>query len=181
MIRDEERANGYTPCLILGFTANAQPEEKIRCMEAGMDDCLFKPINLHDLSARLAGRAANTSVLMQGETTPAADAEIDLGSLEQLAGDNRSLINNLLADLATSNAEDLARLQDFYRQRDRMGLRDLAHRIKGGAQMVKAQRLVRCCEQLEVACGNRDHTLLSQAVQALQDAMERMALHLEQR
>ncbi|RON07337.1 hybrid sensor histidine kinase/response regulator [Pseudomonas brassicacearum] len=180
-IRDEERANGYKPSLILGFTANAQPEEKIHCMEAGMDDCLFKPISLHDLNARLAGRVANTSALTQGETSPAAGAEIDLGSLEQLAGDNRSLINNLLADLASSNAEDLARLQDFYRQRDRMGLRDLAHRIKGGAQMVKAQRLVRCCEQLEVACGHRDHTLLSQAVQALQDAMERLALHLAQR
>ena len=53
-IRDEERANGLPPTLILGFTANAQPEEKIRCLEAGMDDCLFKPIRLADLSAWLA-------------------------------------------------------------------------------------------------------------------------------
>ncbi len=180
-IRDEERANGYTPCLILGFTANAQSEEKIRCMEAGMDDCLFKPISLHDLNARLAGRAPKTSALMQDDMTPAAGAEIDLSSLEQLAGDNRSLINNLLADLATSNAEDLARLQGFYNQRDRIGLRELAHRIKGGAQMVKAQRLVRCCEQLEIACGERDNNVLSQAVHALQEPMERLPLHLEQR
>ena len=43
-IRDEELARGLQPGLILGLTANAQPEEKDRCIEAGMDDCLFKPI-----------------------------------------------------------------------------------------------------------------------------------------
>lgn len=180
-IRDEERANGDVPCLILGFTANAQPEEKIRCMEAGMDDCLFKPIGLKDLSARLAGVTPDTNTRQPLETLPASAAEIDLGSLEELAGPDRSLINKLLAELAASNAEDLARLQGFYRQRDRMGLRELAHRIKGGAQVVKARRLVQCCEQLEAACGGRDNNVLSQAVQALQDAMERLALHLEQR
>ncbi|EXF94440.1 histidine kinase [Pseudomonas fluorescens HK44] len=179
-IRDEERAGGHTPCLILGFTANAQPEEKIRCMEAGMDDCLFKPIGLKDLSARLAGVTPDTSTLQPLETLLASAVEIDLSSLEQLAGPDRSQINKLLAELAASNAEDLMRLQDFYRQGNHMGLRDLAHRIKGGAQMVKARRLVRCCEQLEVACDNRDQTLLNQAVQALQDAMERLAMHLEQ-
>lgn len=180
-IRDEERANGDMPCLILGFTANAQPEEKIRCMEAGMDDCLFKPIGLKDLSARLAGVIPDTNTRQPLETLPTSAAEIDLSSLEQLAGPDRSLINKLLTELAASNAKDLARLQGFYCKRDRMGLRELAHRIKGGAQMVKARRLVHCCEQLEAACGERDNNLLSQAVQALQDAMERLALHLEQR
>ncbi|WP_347927457.1 transporter substrate-binding domain-containing protein [Pseudomonas helvetica] len=179
-IRDEERANGDMPCLILGFTANAQPEEKIRCMEAGMDDCLFKPIGLKDLSARLADVTPDTNTRQPLETLPVSAAEIDLGSLEQLAGPDRSLINKLLAELASSNAKDLARLQGFYRKRDRIGLRELAHRIKGGAQMVKARRVVHCCEQLEVACGGRDNNVLNQAVQALQFAMERLALHLEQ-
>jgi two-component system sensor histidine kinase EvgS len=55
-IRDEERCQGLSPTVILGLTANAQPEEKIRCIEAGMDDCLFKPIRLEELSAWLAAR-----------------------------------------------------------------------------------------------------------------------------
>ncbi|MCU1751624.1 transporter substrate-binding domain-containing protein [Pseudomonas sp. 6D_7.1_Bac1] len=187
-IRDEERANGYKPCLILGFTANAQPEEKVRCMQAGMDDCLFKPISLHDLSARLINIAPDLNARPLLETLPAAAAEIDLSSLEQLAGPDRSLIDKLLAELAASNDEDLVRLKRFYNQRnriysqrDRIGLRELAHRIKGGAQMVSAKHLIRCCERLELACRKRDKTSLSHAVQALQDAMERLAQHLEQR
>lgn len=178
-IRDEEQAREHTPCLILGFTANAQAKEKIRCMEAGMDDCLFKPISLKDLSARLAGVVPDMNTRPLLETLPASAVEIDLSSLEQLAGPDRSLINKLLAELAASNAEDLTRLQGFYRQRDRMGLRDLAHRVKGGAQMVKARRLVLGCEQLEVACGAVDETSLSQAVEVLQEAMERLAEYLE--
>jgi two-component system sensor histidine kinase EvgS len=54
-IRGEEAASGRARCLILGFTANAQIEEKARCLEAGMDDCLFKPIRLADLALALQG------------------------------------------------------------------------------------------------------------------------------
>ena len=45
-IRQYEQAAQRAPCTILGFTANAQPEERLRCKQAGMDDCVFKPINL---------------------------------------------------------------------------------------------------------------------------------------
>jgi two-component system sensor histidine kinase EvgS len=31
---------------MLGFTANAQRKKRQRCLEAGMNDCLFKPISL---------------------------------------------------------------------------------------------------------------------------------------
>lgn len=53
-IRAEELLSGGPPLLILGFTANAQPEEIERCAAAGMDDCLFKPIGMKELMARLS-------------------------------------------------------------------------------------------------------------------------------
>ncbi|MBP3864108.1 MAG: response regulator, partial [Pseudomonas sp.] len=53
-IRKHELASSQQPCTVLGFTANAQPEERQRCKQAGMDDCLFKPISLTLLSQRLA-------------------------------------------------------------------------------------------------------------------------------
>lgn len=53
-IREHEQREDITPCIILGFTANAQPEEKQRCRDAGMNDCLFKPISLTTLERHLA-------------------------------------------------------------------------------------------------------------------------------
>lgn len=179
-IRNEERAKGLEACLILGFTANAQREEKVRCREAGMDDCLFKPISLKDLSARLASRTPGATSMPLEENTEPTCAEIDLSSLEQWVGADRTLINDLLRELASSNEKDLVRLQDFYIDRDHDGLMELAHRIKGGARIVKAHRLIRCCERLETALGASDAAALTHAVEALQQAMERLTRYLGQ-
>jgi two-component system sensor histidine kinase EvgS len=179
-IRDEEQAKGLEACLILGFTANAQPEEKVRCTEAGMDDCLFKPISLQDLSTRLASRTPDKTSRPLEEAAGQISAEIDLSGLEQWVGADRTLIDTLLSELATSNEEDLVRLQGLYATSDRSGLRDLAHRIKGGARIVKAHHLILCCERLEAAIDARDAASLTQAVAALQQAMERLARYLGQ-
>ena len=177
-IRDEERRQGLSSCLILGFTANAQPEEKIRCLEAGMDDCLFKPIGLHDLSTAVTRGTLNTH-----EPPPPAsvvDAAIDLSGLRQMSGDDPAMIDDLLVQLAASNAEDMARLQALHAEGHVPGLLELAHRIKGGAKMVRARQLIHGCELLEAACQeSADSAALEQAVQGLRSAMRELDQYLK--
>jgi two-component system sensor histidine kinase EvgS len=170
-IRDEERVQGLQPTLILGFTANAQPEEKIRCVEAGMDDCLFKPIRLADLSAWLASRFADE---LPSVIAAPATAEIDLSGLEHYVGEDRELIEQLLRDLAVANRADRELLLQLHASRNLQDLPILAHRIKGGALMVRAARLIQCCEQLERACGEGCAALIDEAVDQLQQAMTRL-------
>lgn len=179
-IRDEEAARGLSRCLVLGFTANAQIEEKQRCAEAGMDDCLFKPISLENLNARLA------SVTPQPRTepdnvpaVPGPGGGIDLSSLEQLTRGDQASIKSLLADLASSNDDDMAKLIRLFSHNDLPGLADLAHRVKGGARIIKAQALIQACEALEVASEGIDSPALADAVDALHQAMERLAAQLE--
>ncbi|WP_347901151.1 transporter substrate-binding domain-containing protein [Pseudomonas purpurea] len=178
-IRDEERASGQQACLILGFTANAQPEEKVRCVEAGMDDCLFKPISLKDLGDWLGARFADNPSPSPIDDEHPASAEMDLSGLEKFVGSDRTLINQLVRDLASSNALDLEQLRELHRRDDRKGLSDLAHRIKGGARIVGAHRLLAGCEQLEAACWQDDVQLLNAAVDELQQAMTRLGRSLE--
>ncbi|QJI37927.1 transporter substrate-binding domain-containing protein [Pseudomonas sp. ADAK13] len=175
-IRAEETSRGLPPSLVLGFTANAQPEEKVRCLAAGMDDCLFKPISLKDLSARLAGLATE-----QRPAQPwfSADDDIDLSSVEHLAGGNIASIKSLLGDLAGSNEQDMARLMQLFTRHDLQGLADLAHRVKGGARIIKAQGLIRCCDDLEAATKRADATLLTETVDALHQQMELLSERLE--
>ncbi len=178
-IREEENTQGLAPCLILGFTANAQPEEKARCVEAGMDDCLFKPISLKDLGARLALVAPGAEPPPTREEATIATADIDLSSLEQLTRGDPESIKSLLGDLADSNEQDLARLLELFAKNDLPGLADLAHRVKGGARIVKAHSLIVCCEQLETACNELGGERLTESVDALHQAMERLAETLE--
>lgn len=52
-IRKIEAENNLTPTPILALTAHAMKEHLIMCHEAGMDDCLSKPIELDSLKDKL--------------------------------------------------------------------------------------------------------------------------------
>ncbi|MBU4629263.1 transporter substrate-binding domain-containing protein [Pseudomonas sp. BF61] len=179
-IRDEERSSGETPCLILGLTANAQSEEKDRCLAEGMDDCLFKPISLSDLSTRLASVESGVESPVKGTSSLVVEGDINLTSLQQLNCGDQTAIRKLLGNLASSNEEDILRLIKLFGEHDLSGLSTLAHRVKGGARIIKAVVLIQCCEQLEAVCRVGDNAALTDAVDALQQAMEQLGHTLEQ-
>lgn len=176
-IREEEVLSGRQACLILGFTANAQAEERTRCLNAGMDGCLFKPIRLHDLAQALAAASHCDEPADPGEVP--ALAEIDLSTLEQMAGDNRALIEQLRKEVLNSLHLDLQRLEALQQEQDRGGLRELAHHIKGGAQMVGAARVVAACIALEQACRKTHAAPLGTACDTLREAMAGLAQRLQ--
>ncbi|WP_288857084.1 transporter substrate-binding domain-containing protein [uncultured Pseudomonas sp.] len=180
-IRADEAACGKPPCLILGFTANAQPDEVDRCIAAGMDDCLFKPISMKDLAARLSGIESSFEPPSANDEVAHFDDEIDLVSLEQLTYGDQASIRSLLQDLLSSNEEDQVRLLKLFSQNDLTGLADLAHRVKGGARIVKAKRLIQCCDQLQIDCNGQDAARLTQSVDALHQTMEALTHVLTQR
>ena len=141
-IREYEQREQLVPCVVLGFTANAQPEEKQRCAQAGMNDCLFKPISLTALERQLAQIAP-----------PPPHLHLDLGNFEALTGGDPQLSWRLLEELLSSSRHDRqelkalaaahAPLQDIIEQ---------AHKIKGAARIVQATSLAAHCETLEQAC-----------------------------
>ncbi|WP_395602508.1 transporter substrate-binding domain-containing protein [Pseudomonas sp. A1230] len=178
-IRDEEQSRGVPRGLLLGLTANAQPEEKERCIESGMDDCLFKPISLKDLSARLACVDPQLRPFIEERESKSMSDGIDLSSLEQLARGDAASIKSLLSDLATSIEDDKASLLRLFTQHDLSGLADIAHRVKGGARIIKAESLIQACEALERATETRDDSSLTDAVDVLQQSMEHLAGQLQ--
>ena len=166
-IRAQERQRGLAPCLVLGFTANALPQEAERCRQAGMDGCLFKPTGLEDLRLALASRTADVSTTEAGLT-------FDLSSLITLTEGDNDALDELLTPLLGSLNEDCALLQPLKSQADFARLHDLAHRVKGGARMVRAKALINCCEILESVCERRDSGELGAAVAALEEAIEEL-------
>ncbi|WP_025110414.1 transporter substrate-binding domain-containing protein [Pseudomonas sp. H1h] len=176
-IRDAEAASGKARCLILGFTANAQIEEKVRCLAAGMDDCLFKPIRLADLDLALRAASHHERDL---EPSPAAPVtELDLSALEQMAGDDHAVMQRLRDQVLRSLQDDLQRLEDLRPTLDPGDLRNLAHHIKGGAQMVGAARVTAACVDLEQACRDAETQAVERSVEALRVAMLSLAQRLQ--
>ena len=97
---------------ILAMTANAMPEDRRRCLEAGMNDHLAKPIDQALLFAALARwtrRGATTPVIEPAEISglPAIEGFDLAGALRRLGGNSAlwlRLARRFLEDEATSGA-----------------------------------------------------------------------------
>nr|WP_248921104.1 transporter substrate-binding domain-containing protein [Pseudomonas entomophila] len=149
-IRIHERRSGRAVCRIVGLTASALADERRRCRAAGMDDCLFKPLGLEALVGVLASSSKS-----QDNLPPAAaarEAPFDIEHLRRLVGNDQCALNALLADLRRGNHEDIARLERS--GEDPEALASLAHRVKGGARILRAVGLLTACERLEASCAS---------------------------
>jgi two-component system sensor histidine kinase EvgS len=165
-IRDDEQLSRRPRCTLLGFTANAQPEELQRCRQAGMDDCLFKPLTLAALSQWVAG-------IVPTDRDPA----FSVSGLHSLTGGNPAMDLRLLSELLTSNAADRQALLALSGSDEPQPFLDIAHKIKGAARIVQARRLIECCETLERACRG---TFQADEVERCCEALVRAMLELEQ-
>src|SRR5690606_25128204 len=124
------------------YTANTQPEVRDRCHAAGMNDCLLKPITLHELSQRLndaplsAGRARGDMPL------------IDLMGLGPIIGNDPGELRRLLGQLLSCAPIDRQQLLDADTRGSPAILRDAAHKVLGVARMVQSEALMLACERL---------------------------------
>ncbi|MBA1193963.1 transporter substrate-binding domain-containing protein [Pseudomonas entomophila] len=170
-IRLHEQRHGWPRCRVVGITANAVVDERRRCLAAGMDDCLFKPLSLKALAA-LFGTSGTDD---QGPSSTGAGAiDADLGNLRRLTGNDPGALKGLLRDLLESNRQDLTELRRLAECGDLPALARLAHRIKGGARLVRASALVKACEQVERSCLGKPVSLdvLNVRVEAVRQAMQ---------
>jgi two-component system sensor histidine kinase EvgS len=167
-IRNHEREHAQAPCTVLGFTANAQPEEKQRCRDAGMDDCLFKPISLTALNDRLSRVGARPALSNQIAEVPA----FDMASIVALTGNRPEMIQHLISQLITSSRDDVAELGAVSAAGSTGAIKDVAHKIKGAARIISACSVIGLCEQLEEACdASASATIISGHTEALIKAM----------
>lgn len=155
-IRREELENVLEPTVIIGLTADAQPEELELCILAGMNDCLIKPISLDELDAHLLEHHQADEVVQSsaGHLPVTSDSVklVDLGPLELLISSEPIKIRMILDELIKSNRKDCQLMTALLQGGEVEKLAELAHRIQGAARVIKGEHLVHCCRRLELAC-----------------------------
>ncbi|WP_186007440.1 transporter substrate-binding domain-containing protein [Pseudomonas lactis] len=135
-IRQLESQLRRRPCAIVGVTASAQKSDHILGIEAGMDQCLVKPVGLTEL-ARLLPKVAG---LTPGDGVG--------GLLANLPSNRRK---DLVLDLLLSNAQDYHQLGKALLQSDWPSMKRIAHHLKSSAQIIASLELLDACEAIERA------------------------------
>jgi signal transduction histidine kinase/FixJ family two-component response regulator len=157
-LRAAEAENGGVRTPIVAVTANAMRGEEERCLAAGMDAYLAKPVAIDRLRATLERWLAIGDGAEAAPQSAGASAAIDRNVLAAWLGDDRNGIEDLLRKFGDSAVESEQAINAAWRAADLAGLAAAAHRLKGAAQAVGAARLGVAADGLEKAskAGDRD-------------------------
>ena len=126
-IRERERsAGGHLP--VIALTARARQEDRERCLAAGMDDFLAKPIQAADLWA--------ATERVTGSRPPAGRARPGPGLLDPrvllaACGGDAATLEEICQVLRARLPDHLTAVQEALRERDAVRLREAAHKLCG--------------------------------------------------
>jgi len=139
-IREREKTTGrHLP--IIAMTANAMKGDRERCLRAGMDDYVAKPIRSSELHAALdkflapAGDGSEETAGGPDSPVPTAPPEDDPPPLDPVAFQESMGNPDLVVELIDAYGEEvdayLAQARDAVRHHDAAALHEAAHGLKG--------------------------------------------------
>ncbi|MGA2243914.1 MAG: response regulator [Verrucomicrobiota bacterium] len=165
-IRTEEgrRSDGrHVP--IIALTAHAAKGDRDRCLDAGMDDYLTKPLDPDLLAVGLAKWLRPKATGQPRETLSSTGGVVDYPSLLRRCMDKPALAERLLRKLAEQADADLQAITMALEQDDAAVVAASAHRLKGASANVSAEGLRRAAAELELL--GRDGKLSTAGAPAL--------------
>ncbi len=188
---------GLTELPIIAMTAHAMKGDREKCIRAGMNDYIAKPINTEMLYTLLSGYLNRTATgpsqerpAGQGiptETPPSASSFPDLPGIDAAGGlarigNNEKLFTELIATFARKYTGFVGEIRDtIQRSEARSVLADI-HALKGVASNISAEAVAAAAADLEHAIreGETELDLLLNALETAIDEVLRGADTLSQ-
>jgi two-component system sensor histidine kinase/response regulator len=159
-IRSDPR---YADLPIIAMTAHATMEERQKCLDAGMNGHVSKPIDpaaLFETVERFAAARVRGPAVPAAKPAPAAVSDRDVlpaapgldvaGGLGRVAG-NTKLYRQLLRRFAATQAETFGRMRSALAEGRRPDAERHAHTLKGVAGSLGAHQLEREAGEVEAA------------------------------
>ena len=181
-IRNLEQLNG-TRTPIVAMTAHAMQGDRERCLAAGMDEYMSKPIRAKQLIQILDSllspqNPAAVSQVQRKEKTAPSESLIDWDSVMESVDGDRKLLKSLIKVFHSESQRSLLDLKAAAEANDPKTLCSLAHSLKGAMLAIGATRTAKFTQTIELAAAHESMELISERLRVLELQLRQIAEEL---
>jgi two-component system sensor histidine kinase/response regulator len=183
-IRGKERSTGrHQP--VIALTAHAMKGDQERCLAAGMDGYLAKPIRPQELDDLLESYMARRPDSSNTPKTPAIysggeSSVLDQSALFATAGNDSELLRELTKSFAASYPNLISQLRQAITEDESERVQAVAHQIKGMAGSFAAGTAVELSQNIEAMAQEGNLGRARQLCTRLEAELGRMKAALEE-
>jgi PAS domain S-box-containing protein len=147
--------------IIIAMTAFASIEDERKCLAAGMDGFLSKPVAVEKVRE-----------IIRWATGGSGHANININSVFEKTGRDTDFLKSLTESFRKSSQNSISEIRSALKARDAQKLRFLSHSLKGTLYVLEATRAFQLAENLESLCGENDFSNMENIIDELEKETE---------
>ena len=162
---------------IIALTAHAYEGFRERCLAAGMDDFLSKPLSVDELYAILSKLTSGIEALAVSRVVPAPTVNgsgLNRAAILARLGQSTDLLQDIVRLFLDETPARLQQLRQHLGQNEFPQLARLAHTLRGSISTFGAEEVVALTRQVEQAANQGDRPVITAALDQLDRAVARL-------